>query len=93
MRYGLQSYKYTNDAPNDYLSPPRLRRAERRPLAGWGLQCDLLFETQSGDLANRKFTRFNPVLTLAARKSRGFFKTRLLLDSYSFSEHGGVQLS
>lgn len=86
LRYGLQSYKYANDAPNDYLSHRVFAGLNAALSAAWGMHCDLLFEAQSGDLANRKFTRFHPILTLATRRSPGFFKTRLLLDTYSFSE-------
>lgn len=86
LRYGLQSFKYANDAPNDYLSHRVFAGLNAALSAAWGVQCDLLFEAQSGDLANRNFTRFHPVLTLAARKARGFFKTRLQLDAFSFSD-------
>ena len=86
LRYGLQSYSYDNDAPNDYLSHRVFAGLNAALSAAWGMHCDLLFEAQSGDLANRKFTRFHPILTLAARKSKGFFKTRLQLDAYSFSD-------
>ena len=84
FRYDMRNFKYTNDTANDFLSH-RMFAGLSSPLsATWGVRCDLLFETQSGDLPNHKFTHFNPVLTLSARRSHGFFKTRLLLDSYSF---------
>ncbi|MCU0236765.1 MAG: SH3 domain-containing protein [Acidobacteria bacterium] len=86
LRYGLQSYSYANDAPSDYLTHRVFAGLNAALSASWGARCDLLFEAQSGDLANRKFSRIHPVLTLAARKSKGFFKTRLLLDTYSFSD-------
>ncbi len=85
LGYGMQSYSYANDTPNNYLTHRVFAGLNTALAASWGLKCDLAFEAQSGDLANRQFSRFNPILTLAARKKRGFFKTRLLLDSYSFS--------
>jgi hypothetical protein len=86
FRYGMQNYAYTNDSPNDHLTHRFLAGLTSAISQTWGVTCDFLFESQSGDLANHSFTHFNPVLTLTTRSNTGFFKTRLLLDSLSFSD-------
>lgn len=86
LSYGLQSYKYANDTASNYLSHRVFAGLNAALSASWDVRCDLLFEAQSGDLDNRNFSRFNPVLTLATNKERGFFRARLLVDSYSFPD-------
>ncbi len=87
FNYDFNNYTYSNDTANDYKLHRLLGEFSTRMSSNALLKLQLLFETEAGDLPNHNFTHLKPYLLYIVKNKHKFFKTRFMMDSYSFSEN------